>query len=69
MMLLGQKDLTCFVGGNQTIVNLKQRFFPTGKIMTDMEATKFTKELIMSSNNNWRTVWYDRMQYCCQGIV
>ena len=29
MMFLGQNDLPCFVGGEQTLVALKQRLFPT----------------------------------------
>ena len=35
MMMLGQKDLACFVGEESTVADLKTRLFPTGKIMSE----------------------------------
>ena len=34
MMFLGQNDLPCFKGGEQTLKDLKARFFPTDKLMS-----------------------------------
>ena len=47
MMMLGQKDLPCFQDGEQTVSKLKERFFPTKKMMTETEAKRFTEDLIM----------------------
>lgn len=69
MMMLGQKDLPCFYDGENTIAALKERFFPTHKMMSESEAKRFTEGLIQESENNWRTTMYDKVQYCCQGIV
>ena len=69
MMMLGQNDLPCFQDKEQTVKKLKERFFPTHKMMSEAEAKRFTEELILQSENNWRTVMYDKVQYCCQGIV
>jgi len=69
MMMLGQKDLKCFAGGEETIRELKDRLFPTKKKMNDKEAGLFVDYLIKESFDNWRTIFYDRMQKCCQGIV
>lgn len=65
MMMLGQKDLPCFQDGEQTVVALKQRLFPTQKMMSESQAKKFTEDLIYQSENNWRTNMYDKVQYCC----
>ena len=67
--MLGQKDLPCFKDGEKTVSGLKERFFPTRKMMSEAEAKRFTEDLIVQSENNWRTVVYDKVQYCCQGIV
>lgn len=69
MMMLGQKDLPCFRDGENTVKSLKERLFPTQKKMTEAQAKKFTEDLILQSENNWRTNMYDKVQYCCQGIV
>lgn len=65
MMMLGQKDLPCFRDGDLTIATLKQRLFPSGKMMTEAQAKRFTEDLISQSEDNWRTVMYDKVQYCC----
>ena len=69
MMMLGQEDLPCFQGGEETVTQLKLRLFPTHKMMSEAEAKRYTESLIMQSENNWRTYLYDKAQYCCQGIV
>ena len=69
MMLMGQKDLKCFEQGEETVRTLKERFFPTGRRMNETEAAKFIDMLINESYGNWRTIVYDKIQYCCQGIV
>jgi phosphatidylinositol kinase/protein kinase (PI-3 family) len=61
MMTLVQKDLPCFVDGEDTIVQMKQRFFPFGKKMNEHEAGEFTMQLIKESYGNWRTYMYDQL--------
>lgn len=46
MMMLGQKDLACFVDGDATVATLKERLFPTQKMMSEAEAKKYTENLI-----------------------
>ena len=67
--MLGQKDLPCFQDGEATVSKMKERFFPTHKMMTEAEAKRYTEDLILQSENNWRTNMYDKVQNCCQGIV
>lgn len=69
MMAMGQLDLPCFAGGLEQIVkDLKHRLFPTGQIMSKQRCRDFIDDLVYQSQDNWRTVMYDRIQYCCQGI-
>lgn len=69
MMAMGQQDLPCFAGGMEQIVkDLKHRLFPTGNIMTSQRCREFIDDLVYQSQDNWRTLMYDRIQYCCQGI-
>ena len=46
MMMLGQKDLPCFQDGELTVTNLKERLFPTHKMMSEGEAKIYTRGLI-----------------------
>jgi phosphatidylinositol kinase/protein kinase (PI-3 family) len=46
MMMLGQNDLPCFQDKEQTVKKLKERFFPTHKMMSENDARRFTEELI-----------------------
>ena len=69
MMMMGSKDLPCFQEGEETIRTLKERFFPTNRRMNEAEAGQFIDLLITESYGNWRTIMYDKIQYCCQGIV
>ena len=57
--------MPCFKDGENTVKSLKQRLFPTQKKMTEAQAKKFTEDLILLSENNWRTNMYDKVQYCC----
>ena len=59
MMFMGQNDLPCFKGGEQTIKDLKDRFFPTGKLFSNIECQNFIDGLVIESYNNWRTRCYD----------
>ena len=47
MMMLGQKDLPCFRDGDQAIATLKERLFPTKKVMSEADAKRFTEDLIL----------------------
>jgi len=58
---MGQNDLPCFKGGQQTLKDLKDRFYPTGRIFTSNEAQRFVDQLIADSFNNWRTNCYDQV--------
>jgi phosphatidylinositol kinase/protein kinase (PI-3 family) len=58
-MFLGQNDLPCFKGGEKTIKELKDRFFPSGRMFNDAECQKFIDGLVAESYNNWRTNCYD----------
>jgi phosphatidylinositol kinase/protein kinase (PI-3 family) len=69
MMFMGQNDLSCFKGGEQTIRDLKDRFFPNGRKFTNNECQRFIDNLVVVSYENWRTRCYDNFQYYCQGIV
>ena len=60
MMFMGQNDLSCFKGGEQTIRDLKDRFFPTGRKFTNNECQRFIDNLVVVSYENWRTRCYDR---------
>jgi phosphatidylinositol kinase/protein kinase (PI-3 family) len=69
MMLMGQSDLPCFVGGRSLIRDLKLRLFPNGRRMNFEDTLRHINDLISQSVNNWRTKCYDRAQYCMQGIL
>jgi len=69
MMAMGQSDLPCFEGGtDQIIKDLKTRIFPTERVMNKNGCREFIDNLVYQSQDNWRTLMYDRIQYCCQGI-
>lgn len=59
MMFLGQNDLPCFKGGEQTLKDLKDRFFPIGRRFTEKECQRFVDGLVHESYDNWRTKCYD----------
>ena len=46
MMLMGQSDLTCFVGGRTLVKDLKERLFPNGKRMPYDECCRHVDGLI-----------------------
>ncbi|CDW87840.1 phosphatidylinositol 4-kinase [Stylonychia lemnae] len=69
MMFMSQSDLPCFKEGENLIKELKQRIFPLGHLLTEMECAKYVDSLVESSYDNWRTKAYDKFQYCCQGIL
>jgi hypothetical protein len=47
--------------GEDTVRLLKERLFPTKKIMNETEAAIFVDKLIRDSYDNWRTAVYDRI--------
>jgi len=59
MMFMGQNDLTCFKSGEQTIKDLKDRFFPSGRKFSQTECQRFVDSLVADSYENWRTRCYD----------
>lgn len=68
MMYCGHgHHLPCFLKGEKTIEDLKQRFVPAEN-MDKQDCMAFVDKLIEGSIDNWRTKWYDRFQYYVQGI-
>lgn len=64
MMAMGQQDLPCFAGGMESIIKeVKQRIFPTKNIMSKQRCREFIDQLVYQSQDNWRTLMYDRIQY------
>ena len=59
MMLMGQSDLPCFVGGRNLVRELKERLFPNGKRLAPEEISRHVDGLIEASVNNWSTRCYD----------
>lgn len=59
MMLMGQSDLPCFIGGRELLRTLKERIFPGGKRLSVADARRHCDGLIADSMNNWRTRCYD----------
>ena len=67
---MGQSELKCFEEGQQKVLkDLKERFFPRGRTMNREQIEQFVEKLIDESVDNWRTNVYDKIQYCCQGIL
>ena len=60
MMLNGQSELPCFIGGRALVRELKERLFPNMRRLSANEAQQHVDELIAQSNNNWRTRCYDK---------
>ncbi len=68
MMYCGHgNNLPCFLKGQDTIEELRQRFIPR-KNMNKRDYISHVDKLIESSIDNWRTKWYDKFQYWFQGI-
>jgi phosphatidylinositol 4-kinase len=59
MMLNGQSDLPCFIGGRTLVRELKDRLFPNQRRMNQVECQRHVDGLIAESLNNWRTRCYD----------
>jgi phosphatidylinositol kinase/protein kinase (PI-3 family) len=69
MMRVGTGDsLPCFIGGEQAMVALRDRF-KTAVDMSQADCREYINRIIDESLDHWRTRWYDRYQYCCQNIV
>jgi phosphatidylinositol 4-kinase len=61
------KDLPCFQNKEYTIDDLKSRFCPKPNMKT-YDYMRHVDSLIEQSIDNWRTRWYDKIQYYLQGI-
>lgn len=60
-------SLPCFIGRENTVIELRQRLLPK-ETMSGSDCRDYINGLINDSISNWRTRWYDRYQYWCQGI-
>jgi len=68
MMYCGHGNkLPCFEKGQVAINELRSRFIPRPN-MKIRDYIEHVDTLIEQSIDNWRTKWYDKFQYCCQGI-
>jgi phosphatidylinositol 4-kinase len=68
MMRAGSgSNFGCFIGGDNTISDLRERLKPKQK-MNEKDCKEYINELIDISLDNWSTKCYDRFQYCCQNI-
>ena len=65
--VLSKVSIIKIILGQETIEELRQRFIPRLK-MKNHDYIRHVDILIESSIDNWRTKWYDKFQYCCQGI-
>ena len=67
MMLEGNTDLPCFIGGPRAVMDgLHARFFPG---VAKRAVVARVHGLIDRSLGNWRTTFYDKYQRCFQGIL
>lgn len=68
MVLHAYPEFPCFAGGARVVIKGLEDRFCLG--MSKSAVTRFVnEELVNASVDNWRTRWYDRYQYCCQGIM
>jgi phosphatidylinositol 4-kinase len=66
MMLSGNGDLKCFVGGPRAVMaGLRARFHEDG---SDRACVALVHRLIDNSLDNWRTRWYDKLQRWQNGV-
>ncbi len=66
MMLSGNRDLRCFLGGPRMVMEgLRARFFEGA---SERRCKDLVHALIDRSVDNWRTRWYDAYQRWAQGV-
>jgi len=66
MMLSGNGDLKCFVGGPRAVMaGLRARFH---EHESDRACVALVHRLVDQSVDNWRTRWYDAYQRWAQGV-
>jgi len=66
MMLSGNPDLKCFLGGPRAVIaGLQARFHAD---VTDRAVIGVVHGLIDASLDSWRTRWYDAYQRWAQGV-
>ena len=61
-------SLPCFVGGEQAMLDLRERFNPREEMSTS-DCREYINRLIDESVDHWTTRWYDRYQRWCQNIL
>ena len=66
MMLSGNGDLKCFVGGPRAVMAGLRARFHEGE--SDRACIALVHGLIDRSLDNWRTRWYDAYQRWAQGV-
>jgi phosphatidylinositol kinase/protein kinase (PI-3 family) len=66
MMLSGNRDLKCFLGGPEAVMAGLHARFHDG--LSDRAAVNLVHSLIDRSLDNWRTRWYDAYQRWAQGV-
>ena len=61
-------SLSCFMGGEQAMLDLRERFNPREE-MSSSDCREYINRLIDESLDHWTTRWYDRYQRWCQNIL
>lgn len=61
-------SLPCFIGGEQAMLDLRERFNPREE-MSSSDCREYINRLIDESLDHWTTRWYDRYQRWCQNIL
>jgi|JFJP01.1.fsa_nt_gi phosphatidylinositol 4-kinase len=66
MMILTQmKPIACLVEPEKAFLEFEKRLSPP---KDPKKRKKFVDTLIEMAWDNWRTRWYDKFQFCCEGI-
>ena len=67
MMLSGNSDMKCFVGGAKAVMSGLRARFHEGA--SERQCAMIVHKLIDQSLDNWRTRWYDAFQRWSQGVM
>ena len=65
MILTEMKPIQCLVEPEKAFLEFEKRLTPPNDPKL---RRKFVKSLINISWDNWRAKWYDKFQFCCEGI-
>lgn len=58
-------NLPCFIQSPQTAIDQLKLRLSYDKKLNKNDCAQLADRLIWESYGNWRTVFYDRYQYCC----